>query len=102
FVMGMFLDPSAILMVSAPLLMPTVIGLGIDPIIFGVVVVFSIEIAGITPPYGLHLFVAVGILKEEFATVARSALMFYPALIVGQLMIAYIHKIALFLPNLLK
>ncbi|MFC1963050.1 TRAP transporter large permease [Chloroflexota bacterium] len=102
FIMGMILDPSAILMVSAPLLMPTVLGLGIDPVVFGVVVVFSIEIAGITPPYGMHLFAAVGILKVEFATCARAVLMFYPALIVGQLMIAYIHQISLFLPNLLK
>ncbi|MFC1993678.1 TRAP transporter large permease [Chloroflexota bacterium] len=102
FVMGMILDPSAILMVSAPLLMPTVLGLGIDPVVFGVVVVFSIEIAGITPPYGMVLFAAVGILKVEFATCARAVLLFYPALIIGQLMIAYIPKIALFLPNLLR
>ncbi|MFC2058317.1 TRAP transporter large permease, partial [Chloroflexota bacterium] len=97
FVMGMILDPSAILMISAPLLIATVRFLGIPDIVFGLVVVFSIEIAGITPPYGLHIFAAVGILKEDFATCARAVLMFYPALIVGQLMIAYIHKISLFL-----
>ncbi|MFC1963623.1 TRAP transporter large permease [Chloroflexota bacterium] len=102
FVMGMVLDPSAILMISAPLLIETVRFLGIPDIVFGLVVVFSIEIAGITPPYGLHIFAAVGILKEDFVTCARAVLMFYPALIVGQLMIAYIHKISLFLPELLR
>ncbi|MFC1926133.1 TRAP transporter large permease [Chloroflexota bacterium] len=100
--MGMFLDPSAILMVSAPLLMPTILGLGISPILFGVVVVFSIEIACLTPPYGLVLFAAMAVLKESFGNIVRGLLMFYPALIVGQLMIAFIPQISLFLPNLLK
>ncbi|MFC2058614.1 TRAP transporter large permease [Chloroflexota bacterium] len=100
FLMGCVLDPSAILMVTAPLLMPTVLSLGISPVVFGVVVVFSIEIAGVTPPYGLHIFAAVGILKEPFGLIARSCLLFYPALIVGQLMLAYIPQISLCLTYL--
>ncbi|MFC2058260.1 TRAP transporter large permease [Chloroflexota bacterium] len=99
--MGMFLDPGAILLISPPILMPTVLSLGIDPIMFGVLVVFNVEIAGLTPPYGLHLFVASGILKEKFAFIVRSCIMFYPALIAGALLIAYIPQISLFLPHLI-
>ncbi|MFC1926766.1 TRAP transporter large permease [Chloroflexota bacterium] len=99
--MGMFLDPGAILLISPPILMPTVLNLGIDPIVFGVLVVFNVEIAGLTPPYGLHLFVASGILKEKFAFIVRSCVMFYPALVVGALLIAYVPQISLFLPNLI-
>ncbi|MFC2058116.1 TRAP transporter large permease [Chloroflexota bacterium] len=98
--MGMFLDPASILLISAPILLPTVVGLGISPLVFGVLVVISVEIAGLTPPYGLGIFAAVVILKEEFVFIARSVLLFYPALIVGVLLVAYVPQISLFLPNL--
>jgi len=101
-VMGMFLDPSSILLISAPILLPTVVGVGIDPIVFGVMVVICVEIAGLTPPYGIVLFATVAILKERFDFIARSLLLFYPALIAGLLMIAYIPGISLFLPNLTR
>lgn len=98
-IMGMFLDPSAILMIVAPMLMPTVISLGISPVLFGVLVVVSIEIAGITPPFGINLFTAGSVLKEDFGFVARSCFMFYPMMILGQLLIAYVPAIALWLPS---
>ena len=98
--MGAFLDPSSILIVVSPILLPTVISLGISPVLFGVLAVISVEIACITPPYGVTLFAASGVLRERFSFVAASCFMFYPALIVGQLLIAYIPKIALLVPGL--
>ncbi|MFC1926449.1 TRAP transporter large permease [Chloroflexota bacterium] len=101
-IMGMFLDPSSILLISAPILFPTVVGVGISPIVFGVLVVVSVEIAGLTPPYGITLFASTAIIKEKFSFIARSLLMFYPALILGILLIAYVPQISLFLPNLTR
>jgi C4-dicarboxylate transporter DctM subunit len=98
--MGCFLDPSAMLLIVTPLLFPTVQNLGISPVLFGVLVVMSIEIAGVTPPYGITLFVASSVLGEKFHSIARACFMFYPALIVGQLLVAYVPKISLFLPGL--
>lgn len=60
-VLGCFLDGFTLLTVVTPLLLPSVITLGIDPIHFAIVLVLNIEIAAITPPIGLNLFVIAGI-----------------------------------------
>jgi len=101
--MGMFLDQSAILMIVGPLLMPVVEDLGMAnyDLVYGVLVSFSIEMAGLTPPYGIVLFASVGIIKEDFSLITKGVFLFYPALIVGALMIAYIPAIALSLPRLM-
>lgn len=98
--MGMFLDPNAILMILGPLLMPVVLSLGINPLAYSVLVAVSVEIGVITPPYGLVLFAGMGILKEDFGTITRSVLLFYPALILGQFLIIYVPQISTFLPGL--
>ncbi|MFC1963748.1 TRAP transporter large permease, partial [Chloroflexota bacterium] len=102
FVMGMFLDPTAILMISVPIMLPAVRGLDISPLLYGIVVCVSVEISLITPPYGIDLFAAVAILQERFHVVARAVLMFLPALIVGLFLVSYIPAISSFLPSLMK
>jgi len=99
-VMGMILDPTAILLVGVIMLLPTVIELDIDPVVYGILVCQAVGVAGITPPYGVLLFTAVGILREPFHVVARGCMLFYPAMIIGMLMIAYIPKLTLVLPQL--
>jgi len=99
--MGMFLDPNAILMILGPLLLPVVEGVGLDPIAFSVMVALAVEVGVLTPPYGLVLFAGVGILKENFGFITRSVLMFYPALIIGQFLIIYVPQISTFLPNVM-
>ncbi|MFC2058549.1 TRAP transporter large permease subunit [Chloroflexota bacterium] len=99
--MGMFLDPTAILLVSVPILLPAVLDQGISAVIYGVFAVIAVEIALVTPPYGITLFAACGILKEPFHTVARGTFLFYPAIALGILLIAYVPQITLFLPRML-
>ena len=60
-VLGCFLDGFTLLTVVTPMLLPSVHALGIDPIHFAIVLVLNIEIAAITPPIGLNLFVIAGI-----------------------------------------
>ena len=60
-VAGNFMDPSAIVLITAPILFPTAVKLGIDPIHLGIVYVVNMEIGLVTPPVGLNLFVASGI-----------------------------------------
>jgi len=100
-IMGMILDQSAILLVSVPILLAAVIDQGISPIVYGIFAVIAIEIAAITPPYGITLFATCGILRERFELVAKSCILFYPADIVGFLLIAYVPQITLFLPRML-
>ncbi|MFC1926674.1 TRAP transporter large permease [Chloroflexota bacterium] len=99
--MGSLLDSSSILMISVPILFSTVMSLGINPITFGVFTTLSCEIAYLTPPYGMLLFAGAAVLREDFVTVAKSTLLFYPALVVTPILVAYIPQLSLWLPNLL-
>jgi tripartite ATP-independent transporter DctM subunit len=61
FVLGMFLDGIGMLLLTVPIVLPTIKHLGIDPIVFGVLVVRMIEIGLITPPVGLNVYVLKGV-----------------------------------------
>ncbi len=101
-VMGAILDPSAMIFVAVPILLPTLAILGIDKVSFGVFTTFATNLAILTPPYGLLLFAAMPLLNLPFTLVARACLMFYPALIVGMLLVAYFPQISTWLPNLIR
>ena len=55
------MEPSAIILILAPILFPIAMQLGIDPIHLGIIMVVNMEIGMITPPVGLNLFVTAGI-----------------------------------------
>lgn len=61
--MGNFMEPSSIILITAPILFPIAMKLGIDPVHFGVMITVNMEIGMITPPVGLNLYVASGISK---------------------------------------
>jgi C4-dicarboxylate transporter DctM subunit len=79
-VLGCFLDGFTLLTVVTPLLLPSVLALGINPIHFAIVIVLNIEIAAITPPIGLNLFVITGISGTTMREVSIGALPFIGAL----------------------
>ena len=62
--LGMFLDGIGMLLLTVPLILPTITSLGIDPIVFGVMVVRMVEIGLITPPVGLNVYVLKGVAKD--------------------------------------
>jgi len=64
FIMGAFMDPVPITMIALPIFMPIVKALGFDPIWFGVIFLLNIELATITPPFGLVLFVTKNVAPE--------------------------------------
>ena len=73
---GLFLESMSMLLIMVPVLLPTVLGLGLDPIWFGVYFVLLIEIALITPPVGLNLFVIQAIAGTPLSTVVKGVLPF--------------------------
>jgi C4-dicarboxylate transporter, DctM subunit len=95
--LGMFLDGIALIVLTAPLLFPAAIALGIDPIHFAVIMVANVEIATLTPPIGLNLFVMSGIAKIPVHEVARGVMPFYAVRLTGLALITYIPQISLFL-----
>lgn len=97
--LGMFLDGIALIVLTAPLLFPAAIALGIDPLHFAVVMVANVEIATLTPPIGLNLFVMSGIAKIPVHEVARGVAPFYLIRLIGLGLITYVPQISLFLVN---
>ena len=99
-IVGLFMIESAALIVLTPILVPVVVSFGIDPVQFGVLMVFVLIIGGGTPPVGVLLFVAQDIAKVSFAELVRAILPFYIPLVVATLLIAYIPWLTLYVPSL--
>ena len=100
-VAGNFMDPSAIVLITAPILFPTAQKLGIDPIHLGIIYVVNMEIGLVTPPVGLNLFVASGITGMTLVEVVRAAVGWLMILLGFLIVVTYIPEISLYLPNLL-
>ena len=98
---GNFMEPSSIIMIMVPLLLPIATTLGIDPIHFGVIITINMELGMLTPPVGLNLFVASGITKLSIKEVFNSVLPWFLVILVGLLLITYIPAISLWLPSLM-
>jgi C4-dicarboxylate transporter DctM subunit len=99
--MGQFMEPSSVVMITVPLLLPIGVALGIDPIHLGVIMVVNMEIGMITPPVGLNLFVASGITGLSLKQVIVASLPMTSILLIGLLLITYIPEISLWLPRLM-
>lgn len=95
--LGMFLDGVAMIVLTAPLLFPVATALGINPIHFAVIMVANVEIATLTPPIGLNLFVMSGITKLPVHEVVRGVLPFYAVRMTGLMLITFIPAISLLL-----
>ena len=99
--MGMFLEGGAVLIIVAPLLVPVVTQMGIDPVHFGLILIVNIMIGGITPPFGSMMFTTCSITKVSVGDFMKEIWPFIIALLVVLLVITYIPAVAMFLPNLL-
>ncbi|MDD2896457.1 MAG: TRAP transporter large permease subunit [Aliarcobacter sp.] len=97
--MGQFMEPSSVVMITVPLLLPIGMALGIDPIHLGVIMVVNMEIGMITPPVGLNLFVASGITGLSLKQVIVASLPMTLILLLGLMLVTYIPVISLWLPN---
>lgn len=96
---GAFMEPSAIILILAPILFPIAVQLGIDPIHLGVIMVVNMEIGMITPPIGLNLFVASAVSKMPLTAVIRAATPWLMLLLAFLIAITYIPAISMALPN---
>ena len=97
-VMGFFLEALSMLLIMVPVLHPSLAGLGIDPIWFGIMFVIMIECALITPPVGLNLFVIQAVAKSQLSDVARGVLPFIAMMLFSIVIIYLIPDIALYIP----
>lgn len=98
---GNFMEPSAILLIMAPILFPIAMQLGIDPIHLGIIMVVNMEIGMLTPPVGLNLFVTSGITGKSMDWVIKSAFPWLLLMLFFLMLITYIPEISLTLPEYL-
>jgi len=98
---GSFMEPSAIIMILVPLLLPVAISLGVNPIHFGIVIAVNMELGMVSPPVGLNLFVTSGLTGMSIKDVIIATLPWTMTILLGLLLITYIPDISMFLPNLM-
>ncbi len=98
--LGMFMEPLPVVLVLAPLLMPMMQSVGVDPIHLGVVMVLNLMVGLIHPPVGMNLFVVAAIGRIEVIPVFLEAIPYMILLLVLLVAITYVPQISLFLPNL--
>ncbi|HEX2479968.1 MAG TPA: TRAP transporter large permease subunit, partial [Geminicoccaceae bacterium] len=97
-----FLPPVAIILMTAPTLLPIVEGLGFDAIWFGIILTINMEIGLITPPVGLNLYVINAIAPDvPLQTILWGALPFVLCMVLAIVILCLFPQIALWLPDVL-
>ena len=99
--LGMFMEPGAILTLMLPILIPIATSLGIDLVHFGIIVVLNLMIGQVTPPFGVCLFIISDIAKIGLDRMYKSIIPFIIPLIVVLLLSTYIEPLVTYLPNIL-
>ncbi len=100
-IMGMFLEGGAALMIIAPLLVPVVTSMGVDPVHFGMICIVNIMLGGLTPPFGSMMFTTCGITNCKISDFLRECWAFMLALFVVLILITVFPALSLVVPNLI-
>jgi C4-dicarboxylate transporter, DctM subunit len=99
--MGNFMEPSSIILITAPILFPIAISLGINPIHFGVMITVNMEIGLITPPVGLNLYVASSISRLGMTEMSVAVWPWLLTMLSFLLLVTYWPTLSLWLPRTL-
>lgn len=101
FILGFFVDATALLIILAPVFAPVVAKFGYDPIHFAVVVIMMLLVGGVTPPVGVLLFISCGIAKIKLTQASKMIWPFVTAMIVIILLCVFIPPLITFVPNVI-
>ena len=97
---GLFMVASSAEIVLAPILVPVVVQFGVDPVHFGVLMVFSLIVGGGTPPVGVLLYIAQDIAGIPFGKMVRAMVPYYIPLFSAIVIIAVFPQLSLWIPNM--
>lgn len=100
-IVGTFMDPTPAILIFTPIFLPIALQFGMDPVHFGIMVVFNLSIGTITPPVGPVLFVGARVAKLKIEQVIRPLIPFFAVTVVVLLLVTYIPDLSLWLPKLL-
>jgi tripartite ATP-independent transporter DctM subunit len=101
-IIGMFMEILSSLVLTLPIIYPTILALGFDPIWFGVIMVVVCEMGLITPPVGMNVFVIAGVSDVPLGTIFRGALPFVLTMLICVVILTIFPQIVLFLPNMMR
>jgi C4-dicarboxylate transporter DctM subunit len=100
FVIGMFIETSAAIIVLAPILVPVAIKFGVDPVHFGMIMIVNLALGMITPPFGVNLFAACTVAKISLDRIIAHLLPFVAVILACLLLVTYFPPLSLFLRDL--
>lgn len=101
-VLGMIMDMAALILICTPIFLPVAVGLGMDPVQFGVILMMNLGLGLCTPPVGACLFVGCVVGKVRIEQAVRTIGPFYLAILVALLLVTYVPAFSMFLPGLME
>ncbi len=101
FVVGMFMEATANVLILTPIFLPIVTRLGIDPVHFGILFMILVTMGGMTPPIGVTMYTACGILECPIDVYTKESIPFVLAILILLAVLALFPQIVLFIPNLI-
>ncbi len=96
---GLFMDMTPAMLIFTPILYPVVTQLGVDPIHFGIILVYNLALGVVTPPVGTVLFVSANVSGEKVTKVLKPLLPLFIAELVGLFLVTYIPALTMAIPN---
>ena len=101
FILGMFMDPASMTILTIPFVFPALMALGFDPIWFGVTSTVCVAIGMVTPPVGLNLFVLKSSTEVEMKHIITGAIPYVAVLMIGLIILSIFPGISLLLPSMM-
>jgi C4-dicarboxylate transporter DctM subunit len=98
-ILGMFLESVALILIVTPIVLPTLAALGVDLVWFGIQFVILLEVAQLTPPVGMNLFVLRAVTGAPFGKIVAGSLPFVVLLVLGWVAVIAFPELALWLPT---
>lgn len=98
---GMFLETTAAIMIFTPILLPTLVAAGVNPVHFGLVMVFNLMIGMLTPPVGMSIYMLSPISGVPVNKLFKAVIPYLIPLFIALLVLTYFPQVSLWLPNLL-
>lgn len=99
FILGMFLESIAIILITSPVILPVLALLNINPIWYGVLLVINLELAMITPPVGMNLFTIKAVTNAPIGQVIRGSAPFVLLMMLGLALVMMFPQLAMWLPG---
>ena len=102
FIVGMFFESSAAILILVPILFPIALDYGVDPVHFGIIFIVNLAVGMVTPPVGVNLFISCKIANISLEEITKGILPFLVLLVINVLIISYVPIISTWLPSLAK